>query len=103
MSSTLIPSRYTRPYDVDEAHVVFFQHRTDRGGMANVVSIMIPEADQDIDVALDGARQLKARVLIVCDTSAQAQAIRRRTAGLLPDHREVALERAAAGVWGLDG
>ncbi len=100
MNSTLIPCRYTRPYGVDEAHAVFFQHRTDRGGM---VSIMIPEADQDIDVALDGARQLKARVMIVCDTSAQAQAIRRRAAGLLPEHCEVALDRAAAGAWGLDG
>ena len=102
MSATLIPSHYTRPYGVAEAHAVLFQHRSDRGGMAHAVTVMIPEAESNLETALAQARALKARVLLVCDTAAQAEAVRGRSCPLLPDHREVAIERAEAGAWGLD-
>ncbi len=102
MSTTLIPPHYTIPYGVAEAHAVLFQHREDRGGVAHTVAVMIPEAESNIEIALAQARALQARVLLVCDTAAQADAVRRRSRQLLPDHREVALDRAAAGAWGLD-
>ncbi len=102
MSTTLIPPECTRPYGVAELHAVLFQHREDRGGMAHTVTVMIPEAESNLEAALVQARALKARVLLVCDTATQAKAVRDRSRQLLPDHREVALERAEAGAWRLD-
>ena len=102
MTATLIPPYYTRPYGVAEAHAVLFQHREDRGGMAHTVAVMIPEAESNIEIALAQACALQARVPLVCDTAAQAEAMRNRSRHLLPHHREVALDRAKAGAWGLD-
>ncbi len=102
MSATLIPPQYTRPYGVAEAHAVLFQHRNDRGGMAHTVAVMIPEAESNLEAAMAQARALQARVLLVCDTAAQAEAMRDRSRQLLPDHHEVAIDRAKAGAWGLD-
>ena len=102
MSATLIPPQYTKPYGVAEAHAVLFQHREDRGGMADTIAVMIPEAESKLEAAMAQARELQARVLLVCDTAAQAEAVRNRSRQLLPDHREVALGRAEAGAWGLD-
>ena len=102
MTATLIPLQYTRPYGVAEAHGVLFQHREDRGGMADTITVMLPEAESNLETALAQARALKARVLLVCDTAAQAEAVRGRSCPLLPDHREVAIDRAKAGAWGLD-
>ena len=102
MSATLIPPQYTRPYGVAEAHAVLFQHRNDRGGVAHTVAIMIPEAESNIVLALAQARALQARVLLVCDTAVQAEAMRNRSRQLLPDHHEVAIDRAEAGAWRLD-
>ena len=102
MTATLIPPQYTKPYGVVEAHAVLFQHREDRGGVAHTVAVMIPEAESNIETALAQARALQARVLLVCDTAAQAEAMRSRSRQLLPDHHEVALDRAEAGAWGLD-
>ncbi len=102
MTATLIPPQYTRPYGVAEVHAVLFQHREDRGGGAHTVSVMIPEAESNLETALAQARALKARVLLACDTAAQAKAVRDRSCPLLPDHCQVAVERALAGKWGLD-
>ena len=102
MSATLIPPQYTKPYGVAEAHAVLFQHREDRGGMADTIAVMIPEAESNLEAAMAQARELQARVLLVCDTAAQAEAVRNRSRQLLPDHREVALDRAEAGAWRLD-
>jgi len=102
MSATLIPPQYTKPYGVAEAHAVLFQHREDRGGMADTIAVMIPEAESNLEAAMAQARALQARVLLVCDTAAQAEAVRNRSRQLLPDHREVALDRAEAGAWRLD-
>ncbi len=101
MSATLIPPQYTRPYGVAEVHAVLFQHRNDRGGTAHTVAVMIPEAESNIEAAMTQARALQARVLLVCDTAAQAEALRLRSRQLLPDHHEVALDRAEAGAWRL--
>ena len=62
----------------------------------------LPEAESNIETALAQARALQARVLLVCDTAAQAEVMRNRSRQLLPDHREVALDRAEAGAWRLD-
>jgi hypothetical protein len=43
---------------------------------------------------------VRARVLFLCDTAKQASRVERRAKNRLPDHRTVALERAAAGTWG---
>lgn len=102
MTATLIPPHYTRPYGVAEVHAVLFQHHEDRGGVSHTVAVLIPEAESNLETALAQARVLKARVLLVCDTAAQAEAVRGRSCPLLPDHREVAIERAEAGAWGLD-
>lgn len=100
MTETLIPACFTIPYGIVEAHAVLFQPRADHGGPANVVSILIPEAEPSMELAaLDQARHMQARVVILCDTAAQAQAARIRVKALLPDHREVAIDRAQAGAW----
>ncbi len=70
---TMIPNKYTRPFGCENLHAVLFQSCADRGGVSPAVVIMIPAADAK-QVALD----------------------------LLPDHREVSLSRAEAGVWGLN-
>lgn len=103
MTDTLIPMQHTRSYGVSEAHAVFFQHRADRGGPAPAMSILIPEAMSYLDAALQEAHQLRARVIIVCDTAEQAAAARSRAITLLPNHRPVAMTRAQAGAWRLDG
>lgn len=102
MNTTLIPPQYTKSYGVAEVHAVLFQHQSDRGGMAHTVTVMIPEAKHNLEMALAQARALQARVLLVCDTAAQAEAMRNRSQKLLPHHHEVAINRAEAGSWGLD-
>jgi hypothetical protein len=47
------------------------------------------------------ARGLKARVLFICDTHEQAEAMAKRAAALLPEHRRLSLDRAEAGAWAL--
>jgi len=57
-------------------HVVFFQPQGDRGGLCNVVTFMIPESTrQQIRHGLAAARSRRARVIFVCDTADQADAI----------------------------
>ena len=102
MTATLLPPHYTCPYGVAEAHAVLFQHREDRGGVADTIAVMIPEAASNLETSLALARALRARVVFICDTATQAEAVRDRSCPLLPDHREVAVGRAEAGAWGLD-
>jgi hypothetical protein len=92
----------TGAYGIDEAHGVFFEHRTDRGGLARAVVVQIPEATAGLAEAMAQARRFKARVAFICDTREQADDVARQAAPLLPRHRRVALERAADGGWGLD-
>jgi len=99
---TRLDLAYTRAFGCPELHAVLFQHRADRGGSCPTVAVMIPEAEDMLARAAREARRLKARVLLVCDTGAQAAGARRRMAALLPRHRKVAIERAAAGVWRCD-
>jgi hypothetical protein len=98
--TTRIPPEYTQQFGVAEVHGVFFQHKGDRGGIAPTVAVQIPEGWWHLAAALSQARTLRARVLFLCDTAKQAKRVERRAKNRLPDHRAVALERAAAGMWG---
>ncbi len=99
---TLIPNKYTRPWGCENLHAVFLQHRADRGGTSPTVTIMIPEAADNLTVALTQARELRARMVIVCDTAKQARKSKRAALDQLPEHREVSLSRVEAGAWGLN-
>jgi hypothetical protein len=82
-------------------HVVFFEHKADGGGSASAVAIMLPEAQDYLDVALAQAHALAARVVIACETRAQADAAARHAAPRLPHHRRISLERFKAAKWGV--
>ncbi len=99
---TLIPREYTRLFGCEEVHAVFFQPRTDRGGISPAVMVMIPEATDKLITALAQAHTLKARLVIVCDTEEPARDAKQAAHELLPDHREVSLCRAQAGAWGVN-
>ena len=60
MTATLIPPQYTMPYGVAEVHAVLFQHRNDRGGTANTVAVMIPEAESSFSRLSAMSRRLFA-------------------------------------------
>ena len=98
----MIPREYTRLFGCEELHAVFFQHRADRGGVSPSVMVMIPEAADRLTAALKQAREMGARLVIVCDTGKQARDAKQAALELLPDHREVSLSRAQAGAWGLN-
>jgi hypothetical protein len=100
-NDTRIPPEHTRWAGVEELHPVHFQHRADRGGACCAVSVQVPEVPRHrIKLALDLAHLARARVLFLCDTHEQAVRSCRLAARLLPEHRFVALERAAAGAFG---
>src|SRR5262245_40648834 len=94
---TLLDTRLTRRLGVDW-HVVVFRHRDDDGDpYGNFVSIEIPETPEPlIAEALHNARVLKARILIVADTAAQAEAMATRIAITCGQHQRVPYERAVA-------
>ena len=71
-------------------------------GISPAVMIMIPEAIDKLTTALMQARDLQARLVIICDTEKQARDAKQAAHELLPDHREVSLSRAQAGAWGLN-
>ncbi len=99
---TLVPNKYTRPYGCGNLYAVFLQHRADPGGTSPTVTIMIPEAADKLTIALTQARELQARLVIVCDTAKQAQKSKRAALDQLPEHCEVSLSRVEAGAWGLN-
>ena len=82
-------------------HFVVFQPTNDSGGIADFVAVSIPEASHQLAASMAQARHYNARVLLICDTRAQAKAAARTVAELLPSHRRVSLERAQAGGFGL--
>jgi hypothetical protein len=84
-----------------EAHTAVFRHRDDPGGPGKVVSIEIPEVPEPlIAEALQVARAMKARIVIVADSAAQAEAMATHIAITCSQHRRVAYERAEAGEFG---
>ncbi len=99
---TLIPNKYTRAFGCEDLHAVFFQYRADRGAISPAVMVMIPEAADRLIAALTQARNLQARLVVVCDTEEQARDAKQAATKLLPDHCEVSLSRAEAGAWGLN-
>ncbi len=48
---TLVPNKFTRPWGCENLHAVFLQHRADRGGTSPTVTILIPEAADNLTVA----------------------------------------------------
>ena len=96
---TLVPNKLTRPWGCEDLHVVAFQHRADRGGASPTVAIMIPEAADNLITALIQARNLQARMVIVCDTAKQARKSKQVALDQLPDHCEVSLNRVEVGAW----
>ncbi len=99
---TLVPNKHTRPFGCENLHAVFFQSCADRGGVSPAVAIMIPEALDKLTAALKQVHKTGARLIILCDTKEQAANAKQAAVDLLPDHREVSLNRAEAGVWGLN-
>jgi hypothetical protein len=81
-------------------HLVVLAPANDTGGDRNRVLVEIPEAFVAWADAMAAARELEARVTLVCDTRRQAEDAARAAARDLPGHRRVAIERAFAGQWG---
>jgi hypothetical protein len=99
---TRIPPVHTRPFGCEELHAVHFQHVADRGGFSDAIVIPIPESGRQIvRRALAIATHHRGRVSFLCDTHDQAVRMFRLAARLLPEHRFVSMDRAAAGAWGL--
>jgi hypothetical protein len=98
---THIDQKHLAPFGVAEAHTVFFRPHADQGGTRRSVVIMIPETPPGlIKKALRHATKHQARVAFIADTRAQAEAIAAHAARLLPKHRRISYELAAAGQWG---
>jgi hypothetical protein len=84
-----------------KAHAVVFRHRDDPGGAGRVVGIEIPETPEPlITEALQVARAIKARIVIVADSAAQAEAMATHIAITCGQHERVPYERAEAGEFG---
>ena len=98
---THIDPKDAETFGVREAHTVFFRPNADKGGLRASVAIMIPETPRGlIKKALRHATQAQARVVFIADTPAQAEAIAAQAARMLPKHRRIPYEMAAAGQWG---
>src|SRR4029077_8221192 len=82
-----------------ELHAVFFQHRNDPGGSCDSVCVEVPEGMSFFRQAMEVARERRARVLLMCNTRNQADAVARLVSNSLKDHRRVSIERARSGVW----
>jgi hypothetical protein len=80
-------------------HHVMFQPIGDAGGECTAVLVQIPEGIGEFDSAMEQARELKARVALICDTRRQAEEMAARAAEALPEHRRISLDRVEAGQW----
>jgi hypothetical protein len=99
---TRVDPALSTPYGVDEVHGVFFQPISDRGGVAPTIMVQIPETPMAaVRLGMAYARKRKARVGFLCDTPEQARDIADRVMRLLPRHKRISYERAAAGAWGM--
>lgn len=99
---TRIDPHITAKFGVAELHGVFFQPDDDRGGLSPAAMVAIPETPPDqVQKALEFARNAKARLGFLCDTAEQANHIAAVAQSALRFHRRVAYERAEAGGWGL--
>jgi hypothetical protein len=88
-------------FGVTEAHVAFFWPHTDRGGPRQSLVVMVPVTLRSvIRQAMRSATQVEARVAFVADARPEADAIADRAARMLPKHRRISYELAAAGQLG---
>jgi hypothetical protein len=84
-----------------KAHAAIFRHRDDPGGAGSVVGVQIPETPEPlIAEALQLARATKARISIIADTAAQAEAMATHIAITCGQHQRVPYERAYARAFG---
>jgi hypothetical protein len=97
---TRINPTWTRAFGCEEVHGVFFQHVEDHGGTTDTVVVNLPEATSALNVAMQQAAALKARVALLCNTTTQAEEAASLAAKLLPNHRRVPVEKAESGMWG---
>ena len=98
---TLLPRCMTRGHGDARFHAVFLQPANDPSGPCCVVAIELPKATDVLPAALAKARAASARVQILCDSAAQADAAAALAAQALPGHRRVSIRRAASGGWRL--
>jgi hypothetical protein len=83
-------------------HMVVFRHRDDDGDpYRSFVSIEIPETPEPlITEALQVARAIKGRIIVVSDTRDQAEAMATRITITCGQHQRVPYERAVARAFG---
>jgi hypothetical protein len=81
-------------------HAVLFAPNNDRGGECDTVTIEIPEGEHALSYACKHATALSARVIAMCNTRAQADAVADHFSRHLRNHHRISLERARAGAWG---
>jgi hypothetical protein len=99
---TDIDRHHVAAFSLGEVHAVFFEPIDDRGGTSKCVAVQIPETPSDkIAGAMAFATRTKARVVFLCDTRDQADAVATLASAALTAHRRVPYERAEAGAWGL--
>jgi hypothetical protein len=123
--TTQVPPELTRPYGVEEVHSAFFTPAA-WPGQGNVVNLLIPECEtqyvfwseggeplavvnrpkenRDVEDWLrhvcETAKELKAMLVVSCDTREQADLAVRRVAKLAPGYARQPLERVRAGKTG---
>lgn len=97
---TLADTAFSRALGL-KIHVVTFEHRDDPGGPWRCVAVQVPECDEPlIAEALQLARSMRARIVIVADTAEQAEAMATRIAITCAQHQRLPYERASAGAFG---
>jgi hypothetical protein len=98
--ATQLDPNYTAAYGCDELRAVFFTPNDDTGGCRGVVVVQIPETTDELFAhAMEVATQIRARVVFLCNTVAQAYKVARKAAKILLNHCRVSMERAQAGAW----
>jgi hypothetical protein len=96
---TEVPPHLIARFGLDQLHIVIFQPLDDTGGKRDGISIELPYGQSAFVDAMATATRTSARVALLCDSHAEAEAAAAHAAPLLPHHRRVAYERAAAGAW----
>lgn len=100
---TRVDPAVSAAFSAGELHAVFFEHKTDRGGVADAtVGLMIPEVPMPaVTQCLDAASARRSRVFFICDIREQADEVAALAATRLKQHRRVPYERAVAAGWGI--
>ena len=65
------------------------------------IAVTIPDALDRLAHALEQAKELKARLVLVCDTAKRASAMAKQAKAALPLHQRVSIAKAKAEGWGV--